>query len=283
MAWSDRSYDLGGPRGFDDRPLGTWWLIGITLIVQLVIWLAGGGVHGAGARTVMDWLAFSEREMFSWQIWRYLTAAFLHGSPGHLLWNMLILFFVGGILERHFGTRKFVQLYLSFAVLASLGAVVEYLIWPSPLGNATGIGASGACMGIITLLGSRFPMTQFMFWGVIPIRCWALAALLVGIDLLSISAYRGGDNVAHSVHLAGAFFGFAYGYLWPRWEVKAVELKKDRERAAAARERDRRAQDAVEMDRILTKVHEQGMDCLSPDEREFLLSQSERLKDNKRH
>ena len=54
MGWSDRQYGYDRPLSRDDRPLGTWWLIGVTLVVSVVIWIYGGGVAGPGTGDVLD-------------------------------------------------------------------------------------------------------------------------------------------------------------------------------------------------------------------------------------
>ncbi len=281
MSWSDRRYDSAGSSlGASDRPLGTWWLIGITVGFQVLVWIGGGGVAGETTRRIYDALALSEAHPY--EIWRDITYAFLHGGVSHIFWNMLLLYFTGAIVEPVFGSKRFVWLYLAFAFVGGLGFTFEHVIWPSPLGDALGVGASGAVMGVIVLLGSRFPMQRMLFMFVLPMRCWVFAAVLVGLDLLALSAYRGGDQVAHSVHLMGAFAGFFVGFMWPRITVRWEAIEDERHRRAQRRERERRQEEAAEMDRILQKVHENGMDCLSPEEREFLLDQSERLKDNRR-
>jgi membrane associated rhomboid family serine protease len=74
--------------------------------------------------------------------WRLLTSAFLHGSPIHLLFNMLMLWWFGGPLESMLGRGRFVGLYLVSALAGSAGALLL-----SP--RALTVGASGAVFGIL--------------------------------------------------------------------------------------------------------------------------------------
>ena len=39
--------------------------------------------------------------------WQIVTHLFLHGSPSHLLFNMLSLFFIGPMLENRLGSKRF--------------------------------------------------------------------------------------------------------------------------------------------------------------------------------
>ncbi|PWT75702.1 MAG: hypothetical protein C5B46_02310, partial [Proteobacteria bacterium] len=49
----------------------------------------------------------------SFEFWQLITYGFLHGSPTHLLFNMLALFMFGGDLERVWGGRRFLVYYLA--------------------------------------------------------------------------------------------------------------------------------------------------------------------------
>ena len=51
--------------------------------------------------------------------WRVLTAAFLHGSSTHLLFNMWALYIFGPELERQVGSLTFATLYLGVELLLS--------------------------------------------------------------------------------------------------------------------------------------------------------------------
>lgn len=277
MAWMDRRYDDDGPTfGREQRPVGTFWIIGVTVFVQILSWSIKPAVEpGSGS-----WGSISAESIRSFELWRPVTYIFLHGSVGHLFWNMLILFFLGSMLELHLGTVTFVRIYLIYGVLSGLSVLVDPTI---PAAVST-VGASGAVMGLVAFLGSRFPRLPVRLFLLITIQAWVLAVVLVGMDLLSLVAYRGGDGTAHGVHLAGAACGFFHGFLWQRyladwWEGRREYLgQKQRQQ-----ERRRDAEEQVEMDRILKKLKDEGgMHKLSEEEREFLLAQSQKLKDRSR-
>ncbi|MEE9391249.1 MAG: rhomboid family intramembrane serine protease [Planctomycetota bacterium] len=275
MSWQDRRYDDDGGRYAprSDRPVATLWIVGITIGISALIWLFGGGVFGEGTNQVNEafWLD-TDRPL---EVWRWLTSAFLHGGPGHVLMNMLMVFFIGRFIESAFGSRQFLYIYLGLAVFASFGLFAEAIITGGPLRS---LGASGAAMGLVALLGSRFPMMQILFFGTLQMRCWVLAAVMVGIDILSVLAYQGADRTAHSVHLAGALGGFLYGYGWPRFEVYLEASKVQRERSRREATQQKTVDEKYELDRVLEKIKDEGMDALSSREREFLLAQSEKLK-----
>lgn len=59
-----------------------------------------------------------------WRPWQYVTHMFMHGSFGHLFFNMFALFMFGRILESVWGTKRFIIYYfvtgLGAAALHSL-------------------------------------------------------------------------------------------------------------------------------------------------------------------
>ena len=74
--------------------------------------------------------------------WRLLTAAFLHLSILHILFNMYALYLFGPFVERALGTVRFIAAYVTMAVASSV-----FVYWMSSP-NAATAGASGAIFGV---------------------------------------------------------------------------------------------------------------------------------------
>ena len=75
--------------------------------------------------------------------WRLFTAMFLHIGPIHLISNLIGLFWLGPIIEGHFGHMRFTVIYLLGGLL---GSIASYAFSPAP-----SAGASGA---VFALLGA---------------------------------------------------------------------------------------------------------------------------------
>jgi len=73
--------------------------------------------------------------------WRMITATFLHGSPDHLIGNMIALFIVGMACEHAFGATKTAAIYLGSGVA---GTAFSLATGPGP-----SVGASGAIFGVL--------------------------------------------------------------------------------------------------------------------------------------
>jgi rhomboid protease GluP len=91
------------------------------------------GLIGAGA-LVRDRVLHGE-------VWRLLSAAFLHASPGHIIGNCVMLYIVGMALEHAAGVRQTLLVYLTSAVAGGLMSVA--------LSRGPSVGASGAIFGVV--------------------------------------------------------------------------------------------------------------------------------------
>ena len=137
------------------------------------------------------------------QVWRALTAMFIHLNPLHILMNMIALLQVGPLLERYLGRARFVLLY----VVAGLGGSALSLAWhwTDPIVAA---GASGAISGLILagavvghLIGTpqaRSIRNSMLIWA--------------GIVLV----YGASGNIDNSAHLGGMIAGAALAWIMGR-------------------------------------------------------------------
>jgi membrane associated rhomboid family serine protease len=124
------------------------------------------------------------------QWWRLITPMFLH-SPfliWHIVFNTMALFIYGPNVERAYGTRRFVALYL---VTGFVAGAVSYAFGPC---NVYGLGASGAIFGVIgVLLVYLFKRRRSAAEG----QFLRGLLVLVGINFLIPFVYPGIDVYAH--------------------------------------------------------------------------------------
>jgi membrane associated rhomboid family serine protease len=133
-----------------------------------------------------------------------LSATLVHAGFGHLLLNMVVLFYCGRQLEHALGSRAIWILYLVGAYVAAAGQWVLDPGSPVPL-----IGASGAISAIIAAYAALFGETRAKAFGPIPARVlhvlW-LAAAWIGVQLLFALAGLGGE-IALGAHVGGFLIG----------------------------------------------------------------------------
>lgn len=152
------------------------------------------------------------------------THMFAHAAydPGghviifHILFNMLVLWMFGRILENVWGPKRFLLFYFVCGIgAAAAHLAVQYFTG----GYSAAVGASGALMGIMVAFAYLFPNTD-LYLMFIPIAIkakWAVTAYVV-YDL--IFGIYGTDNIAHFAHLGGAITGFILVLIWNKTNRK---------------------------------------------------------------
>ncbi len=143
--------------------------------------------------------------------WQVVTYAFLHGSIGHLFFNMLGLWMFGAELERVWGTKRFIHFYAA-SVLAAAAAqlLVTWLmgsIYPT-------VGASGGLFGLLLAFGMMFPNRIIMpLFPPIPMKAKIFVALYGGLELM-LGVFGDRSGVAHFAHLGGMLVGYLVIRYW---------------------------------------------------------------------
>jgi membrane associated rhomboid family serine protease len=173
------------------RAPATFILIAINVAAYLAEVATGNGgfYQIVGSSLVFEFGLFgplvSEGEWY-----RIVTSAFLHEGLWHIGGNMLLLFFLGRILEPGVGTSRFVAIYLVSLFAGSLGALLF-----SP--DALSYGASGAVFGV---LGATFVVARGR--GVD-----ALASSVGILILLNLAFSFGVPGISVGAHIGGLVAG----------------------------------------------------------------------------
>jgi membrane associated rhomboid family serine protease len=142
------------------------------------------------------------------QVYRLLTAAFVHESATHLLFNMAALFVAGPPVEEALGRNRFLGLYL----LSAVGATVCSFVFGPVL--VAGLGASGAIFGIF---GAWFSLARAQRSNT------SVISLLIAL-LLAYSFYD--PSIDWRAHVGGLVTGVAFGatYAWAARRPRRLRL-----------------------------------------------------------
>jgi membrane associated rhomboid family serine protease len=142
-----------------------------------------------------------ERQLTLWppgvaegQLYRLVTAAFLHYGATHLLLNMWALYVVGPPLEMWLGRLRFGALY---ALSGLGGSVLVYLL--SPLNTATA-GASGAIFG---LFGATFVVGKRL---ALDVR-WVVAVIGINLAFTFVAPAISSQRISWQGHVGGLVTG----------------------------------------------------------------------------
>ena len=222
--------------------------------------------------------------------WGLLTSIFTHEQFGHLLFNMLFLYFSGRFFEQYFSRKKLWLTYLFGGIAGGLLELLANNLFPALQGtNVVILGASGSIMAIFTALAFYQPNLQVSLFGVFPIRIYFLALFFLFKDLINIGT---DDQIAHFAHLGGALFGLlsiqnlhsskniltkldGFFSRFTSIFTREKKVKTTRTRFKTDEEfNSEKRQKQVKMDQILDKISKSGYDSLSKAEKDFLFNQS---------
>jgi len=184
-------------------------LLGVNFILFLVVFYSdirhtpediGILLRGPSPSSLVAWGADAGWLVGQGQVWRLVSAIFLHAGILHLLFNSYALVFIGPLLEELLGRERFLTLYLATGVFGFLLSNAYY----SPFMPT--VGASGAIFGLIgaAVVFSR----RWGMWGNVmqqQLVHWAIYGFVYGLLL-------GANNAAH---LGGALSGAGLAFLLP--------------------------------------------------------------------
>jgi len=262
--------------GFDSRlPLGIKWLLIINAAVFLLELFDR-------SQLLITYFGLTPVDVLTGPlVYQVVTYMFLH-SPGsfmHIFFNMLMLWMFGAEIERMWGTRKFLRFYLITGTVAGIFTVLL-----TPNSSTPVIGASGAVLGVLVAFAVLWPDRRVYLYFLLPVRVKYLMMFIVGMDLV-LAFSRSGDNVAHWTHLGGAIFGLLYmkrGGIPNFVRKKMLGIRSNRQDKKEEKKQANSDKLMDDVDRILDKINEVGINNLTDKERKTLERASSQLSKKRR-
>ena len=220
------------------------------LIINAIMFLATWVFESRGI-DLSNWLGLHYFTSSSFEIWQPVTYMFMHGSFGHLFFNMFALWIFGAALENTWGEKKFLFYYMVCGIgagiiqLLVLGLKIQSLSQNLPpdaiqmvaengrmvlnesknyLGdmgklnlaiNSVTVGASGSVFGLLLAFGMLYPNSMIYVYFLLPIKAkWFV--IIYGAMELFFGVAGTNDGIAHFAHLGGMLFGLILILYWNR-------------------------------------------------------------------
>jgi membrane associated rhomboid family serine protease len=224
---------------------------------------------------------------------RMVTSGFLHANWIHLAFNMSTLYAFSASLEMTLGIQNYAIIYFSSLIGGSLLSLYIH----RNHGDYTAIGASGAVCGVIFASIALYPEVEIGTFGLY-FPSWLYALLFISISIFGIKSQA--TNIGHDAHLGGALIGLLtavalrpetlqYNYwiillialptiafiafLIRRPEVLLMDTvfsKKQGFETFEDKYNATKLTKAQEIDKILDKIRDKGVDSLTPKEKDTL-------------
>jgi membrane associated rhomboid family serine protease len=196
--------------------------VSIWLIAQLIIGKVIMGEPDLLIR-IFGLVPFSVVKSFF--LWQVVTYMFLHAlNPFHILFNMLLLWWLGAELESRWGSRFFLVYYFVSgigAALLYLAGVTLYALFNSgaaPIWSVPVVGASGALFGLMLAYGVIFGERIVYFAMIFPMRAKYFVAILGTFEAVTLLNNGFGSDVANLAHLGGLASGYIFLKVYTRFQ-----------------------------------------------------------------
>jgi membrane associated rhomboid family serine protease len=124
-----------------EDPIATYVIMGICVALGLGALLSGGQATGLGDTLALNF-GLDAPDVAGGDVYRLVTAGFLHAGVFHLLVNMYSLYILGSLLEPAVGRVRFLLIYFVALLSGSFGALLT-----DP--NKLTVGASTAIFGLM--------------------------------------------------------------------------------------------------------------------------------------
>jgi membrane associated rhomboid family serine protease len=260
-------------------------------LVKLVMFFAGA--DGFAHITLIDNLAVtSNLPSLIRHPWTFLSYMFVHEGFFHILFNMLILYWLGRIFCEYLGSRKLVPVYIMGGFAGAVLYIAVYNFVPAfadAVAYSRLIGASAGVIAVMVATATLVPNYSIPLLFIGPVKLKYIAVFSIIIYLISIPEGNAGGNIAH---LGGALMGFIYtrslqkgnnpgawiekiadiisGKGRPRMKVVNSPKKKSSYFGGTVTQREKA------VDEILDKISKSGYSSLSEEEKEILFRASKR-------
>jgi membrane associated rhomboid family serine protease len=234
-----------------------------------------------GAHSVLAYLLFDSTAVWSGQVWRLFTYAFVH-APNALLWfaiEMYMLFVFGREVERFIGRRAYIALYAVLLVTPTVLLTIWGLWQRSVLSLPSG--SSALHFGIFVAFATIYPRAELF----LRIMTKWVVLILAAVYTLQLLAYHAWNDLMVVWTSIGAAFLFiemhGAGPELPWWDAVKARLRPRPKFHVVPKIQSSRSADPddvyTSIDPILDKISKFGIGSLTANERRQLDRERERL------
>ncbi len=191
-------------------------VLGVIIAAVVMVWATSLGRNELAAALMVvdprtfDWTTMAGRidalanTLASGQVWRLLTPDFLHFSWTHIIFNAVMLWFLGSQVEWFDGRGRLVALFLATSIFSN---GLQYLVSGPLFGGLSGVvyGILGYCW----LSQRKAPRFQF------PPALVTFAVAWMVIGFTPLTELLGLGRMANEAHLGGFVSGVALALILP--------------------------------------------------------------------
>lgn len=262
-----------------------YWNIGVAIVFILFKSFFTPGYFFLIQNTSLN----ANLDIFISKPWTLFTYSFLHADFIHLLFNMLMLYFIGQLFQTFFNKFQLLAVYIFGGIFAGIIFLIGGFFFQNKMEV---VGASGSIMALLFAITTYQPNMNVRLMLIGNVKIWYIAALFVFLDIVQLPASNSGG---HITHLGGALFGFIYTqllnngfdlgnfFIWisdlfskdkkKYTKFRNVYTNVNKKQDTRVKNQFQKSEDQKNIDLILDKISKSGYESLSKEEKEFLFKQ----------
>ena len=223
------------------------------------------------------------------QPWGIITYAFVHYDFIHMLFNMVLLYFIGRMFINLFNTKLGLNVYFLGAISGALIFLLGYALLPNIFSSGQRlVGASAAIRALLIFMCAYMPNMDLRFF-TFNIKLKHVGIAIVVLDFIGLFGDNKGGNLAH---FGGTILGYFYATQLTKGKdigkgfegfmnslanlfkrnpstLKTVHKKKSKV-AGYTKDEFKEFNNQKQIDIILDKISKSGYDSLTKEEKELL-------------
>ncbi|QSP93395.1 rhomboid family intramembrane serine protease [Marinobacter salinisoli] len=191
-------------------------VLGIVVMAVVMVWLTAMGRNEFAAAMMVvdprafDWMSMSDRvsalaqSLGQGQVWRLITPDFLHFSWTHIIFNGVMMWFLGSQVEWFDGRGRLITLFLATSIFSN---GLQYLVSGPLFGGLSGVvyGILGYCW----LSQRKAPRFHF------PPALVTFAVIWMVVGFTPLTEMVGLGRMANEAHLGGFLAGVVAALVLP--------------------------------------------------------------------
>ncbi|MCB0382037.1 MAG: rhomboid family intramembrane serine protease [Psychroserpens sp.] len=265
-------------------------IIALNIAVFFLVWLLKA-INNTRDENVLAWLELPKQfSDFILKPWTIITYGFTHYDFIHLLFNMVVLYFVSRSMVNLFPSKQSLNIYFLGILSGGCLFLLVYNLIPEQMLISVGplVGASAGVNALLIFLCTYMPDRETKFFA-IRIKLWHIGLAIVLIDFLGLFGMNQGGKVAH---FGGTILGYLYakqlykgndiGSGFGRFmnrianlfksksPLKTVHKSKKKPFAGHNKEQFNEFNNQKKIDLILDKISKSGYESLTAEEKAFL-------------
>ena len=243
----------------------------LTLIsINVAVFVVQLFLEASQPELVREYLGLSDAGIQNAYAWQFFTAIFLHNGPWHLVGNMLLLYLLGRDVESIIGQQRFLFLYFSGAIAGELG---HLFFMPA---STVSLAGSGGVAAVLVAYATILPELELS--STIRLKAKHLAYGVAALSSLLVIIDRTG-TVIHSACVGGCAAGWLYAHLLGFGRPSFVQRALKQRRANVERLQLMSPEQFIteQIDPLLDKIFQKGIDSLTRSERRTLARAREKL------